>query len=116
MKNQQNYFGDRVKQARKNAGLTQAELAEKLNMDETTISRIENGAQFTPFPSMLNFSKALNVRFDYLICDYLEDKPQLANPLDSNILDIISPLPDNYKRCVLNMIQALIQEFPTADK
>lgn len=113
MKNQQNYFGIRVKQARKIAGLTQAELAEKLNMDETTISRIENGAQFTPFPSMLNFSEALNVSFDYLICDYLEDKPELSDPLDSKILDIITPLPDNYKNFIYNVIQELIREFPT---
>ena len=36
-------FGTRVRQARHKAGLTQAALAEKLNLDETTISRIENG-------------------------------------------------------------------------
>ena len=34
-------FGTRVRQARHKAGLTQAALAEKLNLDETTISRIE---------------------------------------------------------------------------
>ena len=39
------HFGCRVRQARKNAGLTQAALAEKLNLDETTISRIENGTR-----------------------------------------------------------------------
>ena len=33
-------FGTRVRQARHKAGLTQAALAEKLNLDETTISRI----------------------------------------------------------------------------
>lgn len=40
-------FGTRVRQARHKAGLTQAALAEKLNLDETTISRIENGSQAT---------------------------------------------------------------------
>ena len=66
-------FGSRVRQARKNAGMTQAELAEKMNLDTTTISRIENGNLSTSFSSMLNFSKVLNVRFEYLICDYLEE-------------------------------------------
>lgn len=42
-------FGTRVRQARHKAGLTQAALAEKLNLDETTISRIENGSQATSF-------------------------------------------------------------------
>ena len=66
-------FGTRVRQARHKAGLTQAALAEKLNLDETTISRIENGSQATSFATMLNFSEALDVKFDYLICDYLDD-------------------------------------------
>lgn len=61
-------FGTRVRQARHKAGLTQAALAEKLNLDETTISRIENGSQATSFATMLNFSEALDVKFDYLIC------------------------------------------------
>lgn len=65
-------FGTRVRQARHKAGLTQAALAEKLNLDETTISRIENGSQATSFATMLNFSEALDVKFDYLICDYLD--------------------------------------------
>lgn len=60
-------FGTRVRQARHKAGLTQAALAEKLNLDETTISRIENGSQATSFATMLNFSEALDVKFDYLI-------------------------------------------------
>lgn len=51
-------FGTRVRQARHKAGLTQAALAEKLNLDETTISRIENGSQATSFATMLNFSEA----------------------------------------------------------
>ena len=49
-------FGTRVRQARHKAGFTQAALAEKLNLDETTISRIENGSQATSFATMLNFS------------------------------------------------------------
>ena len=81
-------FGSRVRQARKNAGMTQAELAEKMNLDTTTISRIENGNLSTSFSSMLNFSKVLNVRFEYLICDYLEEKPSISDPLELEILDL----------------------------
>lgn len=50
-------FGTRVRQARHKAGLTQAALAEKLNLDETTISRIENGSQATSFQPCLIFQK-----------------------------------------------------------
>ena len=78
------------------AGLTQAALAEKLNLDETTISRIENGSQATSFATMLNFSEALDVKFDYLICDYLDDSIHSKDPINAEILDMITPLPDNY--------------------
>lgn len=106
------HFGTRVRQARKNAGLTQAALAEKLNLDETTISRIENGSQATSFSSMLLFSKALNVRFDYLISDYLEGIPEGFDPLDTEIIDMIQPLPENYKRLIRDNIRNLINTFP----
>ena len=105
-------FGSRVRQARKNAGMTQAELAEKKNLDTTTISRIENGNLSTSFSSMLNFSKVLNVRFEYLICDYLEEKPSISDPLELEILDLLRPLPEHYKRYIRDNIQSLIREFP----
>ena len=78
-------FGTRVRQARHKAGLTQAALAEKLNLDETTISRIENGSQATSFATMLNFSEALDVKFDYLICDYLDDSIHSKDPINADI-------------------------------
>lgn len=108
----ENYFGSRVRQARKNAGLTQAALAEKLNLDETTISRIENGTQATSFSSMLHFSEALNVRFDYLICDYLEEQPECSSVLDAEIINLIRPLPEKYKCLIRDNIQNLIKQFP----
>lgn len=111
-----NHFGKRVRQARKNAGLTQAALAEKLNLDETTISRIENGSQSTSFASMLHFSEALNVHFDYLISDYLKEKPEITDPLEAEIIDMLRPLPNNYKRFVRNTVRSLIAAFPVRNR
>lgn len=50
-------FGTRVRQARHKAGLTQAALAEKLNLDETTISRIKMAARQHPLQPCLIFQK-----------------------------------------------------------
>ncbi len=105
-------FGTRVRQARHKAGLTQAALAEKLNLDETTISRIENGSQATSFATMLNFSEALDVKFDYLICDYLDDSIHSKDPLNAEILDMITPLPDNYKQLIRDNIRQLLEKIP----
>ena len=100
-------FGTRVRQARHKAGLTQAALAEKLNLDETTISRIENGSQATSFATMLKFSE-----FDYLICDYLDDSIHSKDPINAEILDMITPLPDNYKRLIRDNIRQLLEKIP----
>ena len=108
-------FGTRVRQARHKAGLTQAALAEKLNLDETTISRIENGSQATSFATMLNFSEALDVKFDYLICDYLDDSIHSKDPINAEILDMITPLPDNYKRLIRDNIRQLLEKDSTRD-
>ena len=105
-------FGTRVRQARHKAGLTQAALAEKLNLDETTISRIENGSQATSFATMLNFSEALDVKFDYLICDYLDVSIHSKDPINAEILDMITPLPDNYKRLIRDNIRQLLEKIP----
>ena len=105
-------FGTRVRQARHKAGLTQAALAEKLNLDETTISRIENGSQATSFATMLNFSEALDVKFDYLICDSLDDSIHSKDPINAEIPDMITPLPDNYKRLIRDNIRQLLEKIP----
>ena len=105
-------FGTRVRQARHKAGLTQAALAEKLNLDETTISRIENGSQATSFATMLNFSEALDVKFDYLICDYLDDSIHSKDQINAEILNMITPLPDNYKRLIRDNIRQLLEKIP----
>lgn len=84
----------------------------KTNLDETTISRIENGSQATSFATMLNFSEALDVKFDYLICDYLDDSIHSKDPINAEILDMITPLPDNYKRLIRDNIRQLLEKIP----
>lgn len=110
----ENSFGTRLRQARKNAGLTQSALAEKVNLDETTISRIENGSQTTSFQSMLHFSEALNVHLDFLLCDYLEGEFSGTDPLTIEISELLAPLPNNYKLFIRDTVKNLIQSFPAA--
>ncbi|MCB7303587.1 helix-turn-helix domain-containing protein [Bariatricus massiliensis] len=106
-------FGDRVREARKNAGLTQAELAQKMNLSETTISRIENGSQVTSFETMVEFSDGLNVHLDFLLCDYLSGVSAEHDPVVQEILELLAPLPDNYRRYVRDNLIHVIEAFPT---
>ena len=53
--------GRRIKQVRKELGLTQEQLAEKVNMHYTTISRIETGDSNPPVQTISKIAKALKV-------------------------------------------------------
>ena len=56
----QELFGKRLKEIRKTNNLSQAELADKLGVDEKYISRLETGVSTPSFGMMIRLSDALN--------------------------------------------------------
>lgn len=60
------YFGERIRLARKAAGLTQKELAEKLNVKNTTISNWEKNLSRPDPDDIENLCWALDVEPNYL--------------------------------------------------
>ncbi len=75
-------FGVRLKQLRKQAGMTQRELANKVGVDFTYLSKIENGAMPPPSQKViLQLAEALNVDKDELII--------LAGKIPSDIVEIL---------------------------
>jgi transcriptional regulator with XRE-family HTH domain len=72
MKTIKELFGLRLKELRKNKGISQAELSEIISVDAKHVSRLETGKTF-PYPETLEaLAKALNVpvmeffNFEYL--------------------------------------------------
>ena len=64
-------LANRIKEARGELGLTQADLAEKVGVTRKTVNTVENGV-FTPSTLLaLKLAKALNVRVDELF--WVED-------------------------------------------
>lgn len=60
MKNLKKLLGQRIKELRLKKGLTQEELAEKVEIDQRNLSNIECGNTF-PHKSLLKIAEALNV-------------------------------------------------------
>lgn len=60
-------FHDKIFQFRKKAGLTQAELAETLNVSRQSISKWEMGIATPDIENILALSKLFGVSVDYLI-------------------------------------------------
>ncbi|PID76677.1 MAG: transcriptional regulator [Deltaproteobacteria bacterium] len=52
-------LGAMLKQARKNAGLTQAQIASELNTSKSAISRMENHAKDISVSTLKKFAKAI---------------------------------------------------------
>lgn len=70
--------GKKIREARKNLGMTQLELARLTGYTDSTISHIEKGEVDLPISKLKALASALRVTVDYLIGDYLlevERKP-----------------------------------------
>lgn len=61
--------GERITALRLEKGLTQKELAPRLNIDRTTLSKIECDNRRLTFEELNTFSKIFDVSIDYLNCD-----------------------------------------------
>lgn len=62
-------LADKLKEARKNAGLTQTELAEKLCVSRQAITKWESGKGIPDVDNLRTISKVLNVSIDFLLDD-----------------------------------------------
>ena len=60
-------IGDRIKLLRKEMELTQTQLAQRLGVDRSTISKYECGERQIPIGSLVPLAKILRVSTDYLL-------------------------------------------------
>lgn len=79
-------FGDRLRELRLAKGLTQKELAEAAQIQQSALSRWELGEQPPPFDAVHKLCKALGVRctvFDGCDFEKIDDKPGRGRPKKS---------------------------------
>lgn len=60
-------LGSRIKEAREKRGITQGELARRINRSVPTISSYETNAQTPPTDVLLSIANTLHVSLDYLL-------------------------------------------------
>ncbi len=72
MDNIKQLVGNRIKESRKQKGLTQKEVANILNMTQQQYSRFENGVFELDYENLIAISKLYEVSLDYIfgITDY----------------------------------------------
>lgn len=75
-------IGERIRAARKKAGLTQGELAEKLGISAQGIAQWENGVRNAKLGTIKKVAEALDVPFESLILDSNEERSDTVSKND----------------------------------
>lgn len=102
-----NEFGKRLKELRKSKGYTQQALAEKADIDEKHLSRVENGKYFPSFATLNKLLSALGVTLDEVGIE-LEQAEVKQNPLYSKALQILnSAKDDNELACYIEGLKTI---------
>lgn len=85
--------GKQIKEARKKAGLTQAQLAEKCGLATITIRQYESGKREPNMGQIVNLASALNISILHLFDAENLNEPTYADPDDKLIVEAASSLP-----------------------
>lgn len=78
-------IGERIRAARKKAGLTQRELAEKLGISEQGITQWETGVRNAKLGTIKKIAEAIGVPFETLVTDDEERRNPMSKNEDRNI-------------------------------
>ncbi len=102
-------LGLNIKQARKKLGLTQEELANKLNVSSNYISAIECGKKTPKLEMFFKIADVLNVNLDILASDLIKANRQNIIPNNNNYK--ISSLNENEYKLLKNTLDNLFEYF-----
>ncbi len=94
-----NSLGLRIKEIRKNQGLTQEQLAERADLSTTHISNIENAKKVPSLQSIVSIANALSITVDALLCDSIEQSKDIYKSEAQMILD----------SCTINEVRVLTE-------
>ncbi len=84
--------GERIRQLRIQSGYTQNELAEKLNIDQSYLSRIESGRKGCSVDLFVQFSELFHVSLDVLILGMETADAEMRVQLKANIAGLLDQL------------------------
>ena len=100
-------MGQRFKTARENAGYTQEELAEKLNLHPNYISRIERGTSFPGYDVLIELLNTLKISADEILCDVVKESRKYR---ESELFVQLKDLKFEEQNRILDVIELLIKQ------
>ena len=101
-------LGERIREERLRLHLTQAQLAEAVDISDTYMGAIERGEPSLTLDTLVRLVNRLGVTVDYLLADSVTDA-------DSNIMDqfkqIVDGQPLERKQMALQVLRAIFAYF-----
>lgn len=98
-------IGQRIRQERNKMGLTQFQLAEKVEISPQYEGKIERGEKQFSFETIVNISIALNTSLDYLAFGH-KDSIQSSERLEMELL--VNKLPESQISLLNDIIRAML--------
>ncbi len=99
-----NYYeiGQRIRKFRKAQGLSQEQLAEKIEISVTHMSHIETGNTKLSLPVLVSIARVLEVQTDDLLSDDYLGKGRVSN----EILELLDSCNERELRILLDILRA----------
>jgi transcriptional regulator with XRE-family HTH domain len=101
-------LGLRIRQERKKLNLTQAALAESINISDTYMGCVERGERSLTLDTLVRLVNRLGVTVDYLLSDSVSDN-------DPNILEQFKQITDGHplerKQMAINVLRTIFSHF-----
>ncbi len=105
-------LGKRIREERQRLNLTQAQLAESIDISDTYMGAIERGERSLTLDTLVRLVNRLGVTVDYLLSDYVSDT-------DSNIIEqfkqIVDCQPLERKQMAVNVLRTIFSYFEDND-
>ena len=105
-------LGARIREERKRLNLTQAQLAEDIEISDTYMGAIERGERSLTLDTLVRLVTRLGVTVDYLLADSVLDS-------DSNIMEqfkqIMDGQPLERKQMAINVLRTIFSYFWEAE-
>lgn len=101
-------LGERIREERRKLGLTQAQLAEAVDISDTYMGSIERGERSLTLDTLVRLVNRLGVTVDYLLADSVSDS-------DANIMEqfkqIVDQQPLERKQMAINVLRTIFTYF-----
>ena len=101
-------LGQRIREERQRLNLTQAQLAESIDISDTYMGAIERGERSLTLDTLVRLVNRLGVTVDYMLADSVTDS-------DSNIMEqfkqIIDGQPLERRQMAINVLRTIFAYF-----